>query len=62
MRFGKHASSKAVRIGRQWPLLRFVADPAIHFIFLRDIRPRLYGLKYAAENTDILSRLRQTTP
>lgn len=41
----------------RWQALRFLADPIIRFIFLRDIQARLKGLKHAAENTDILSRL-----
>jgi ribosome-associated toxin RatA of RatAB toxin-antitoxin module len=41
----------------RWPLLRSVVDPIIQAIFLRDIQARLRGLKQAAENTDILSRL-----
>ncbi len=44
----------------RWPILRFVLDPIIRFVFLRDIQARLRGLKHAAETTDLLERVGNT--
>ena len=42
-----------------WPWLRFFLNSLISRVFHRNIRQRLQGLKQAAENTDILHRLRE---
>jgi ribosome-associated toxin RatA of RatAB toxin-antitoxin module len=41
----------------RWPMLRPLLDPIVRFVFRRDIRARLRGLKRGAEETDMLERL-----
>jgi hypothetical protein len=45
----------------RWRFFRPLLDRLVGLMFRRDVRARLHGLKRAAEQTDILSRLGATT-